>query len=180
MGNKIYNEIADIAPMLASLEKQNPFTVPEGYFSSLENRTLDAIDKKPMLTSSPPEGYFDTLSDRILDKVHKEEKVSIIPLYRKKWLAIAASFIVLFCAGYLMTTQSGIDQNHEEFALEIEPEEALEYLIENENLYLSDLISLELYDDEEEMEDSNFTEFDDADIDELLNELDQEDLEELL
>lgn len=180
MGNKIHNEIADLAPMLASLEKQNPFTVPKGYFTSLEHRTLDAIDKKPNLIATTPEGYFDTLSDKVMEKIQEEKATKVVPLFRMKWVAVAASFLVLLCAGYLMNTNSGIQSDDAGFAMEIEPEEALDYLIENENLYLSDLISLELYADDLEEDEANFMEFDDADIDELLNELDQEDLEELL
>ena len=180
MGNKIDKELAEIAPLLASLEKSNPFSVPEGYFSSLENRVMDALDKKPVLNESAPSGYFDNLSDRVLERIQTEEKPKVIPLYRNKWLAIAASFIVLIAAGFLINGQLGQSNSGEEFALDYEPEEALEYLIENENLYLSDLISIDLYEDEEFAEESTFTEFDDVELDELLNELDPEDLEELL
>ena len=180
MGNKIDKELAEIAPLLSSLEKSNPFSVPEGYFSSLENRVMDALDKKPMLSESTPSGYFDSLSDRVLEKIQTEEKTKVIPLYRNKWMAIAASFIVLLAAGFLINGQLGKTSFDGEFVLDYEPEEALEYLMENENLYLSDLISIDLYEDEELAEESTITEFDDLELDELLNELDPEDLEELL
>ena len=180
MGNKIDKELAEIAPLLASLEKSNPFSVPEGYFSSLENKVMDALDKKPVLTGSMPSGYFDNLSDRVLEKIQTEEKVIVVPLYRNRWLAIAASFIVLMAAGFLINGQLGKTSSGEEFVSDYEPEEALEYLMETENLYLSDLISIDLYEDEELANESTFTEFDDLELNEFLNELDPEDLEELL
>ena len=180
MANKIDIEIIDIAPTLASLEKHNPFMVPDGYFSSLENRILDNVDKRPILSMSTPEGYFDSLSDKVLDKIQLEEKTKIIPLYKRRWLSIAASVVILLGAGYLLNTQSGLSTENSEFVLDIEPEDALEYLIENDNLYLSDLMTLDLNEDDYSPTDPILTDFEDADIEELLNELDQEDLEELL
>ncbi len=180
MGNKIYKEIADKAPILASLEKHNPFIVPDGYFSSLEERILDSIDKKPILTSSTPDGYFDNLSEKVMEKIQSEDKVKIIPFHKKRWLSIAASFIIILGAGYLLNTQLNISSKNTEFVFDIEPEEALEYLIENDNLYLSDLFSLDLYEDDFSLEESEMTDLENADLEELLNELDPEDLEELL
>jgi len=180
MENKIYKEILEIAPTLASLDKQNPFKVPEGYFSTLENRTLDAMDKKSVLAASTPFGYFDNLSNKVLERVQSETEVKIIPLYKRRWLAIAASFLVLFGAGYLITTQSQHNIINDEFAFEIEAEEALDYLLENDNLYLSDLLTLDIYEDDISGDESIFTDMNDIDLEELLSELDQEDLEELL
>jgi len=180
MANKIDTEIFDIAPTLASLEKHNPFKVPEDYFQSLENKVLDAVDKKPILSASAPEGYFDNLSDQILNRIKAEEKTKVIPLYKRKWLTIAASVIILLGAGYLINTQPNLSNEDVEFVLDIEPEDALEYLIENDNLHLSDLMTFDLEEEDFITKELIITDFDDADIDELLNELDQDDLELLL
>ena len=180
MKNKIDIEIIDIAPTLASLEKHNPFVVPDGYFLSLENHILDAVDKKPILSVSMPEGYFESLSDKVLDRIQSEEKTKIVPFYKRRWLSIAASFVILFGAGYLLNTQLNSSTEINEFVFDIEPEDALEYLLENDNLYLSDLMTLDFEDDDFNTKEPQITDFDDADIDELLNELDQDDLEELL
>lgn len=180
MENKIYKEILEVAPTLASLDKRNPFKVPDGYFDTLRNRTLDAMDQKPILSESTPDGYFDNLADIVLEKAQAGKEVKIIPFYKSRWLAIAASFLVLFGAGYLITTQPQIEAANDEFALEIEAEEALDYLMENDNLYLSDLLTFDLYEEELNLEDSGITDLDDYNLEELLNELDPEDLEELL
>ncbi len=180
MRNNTNKEIADIAPKLAAMEKQNPFLVPDGYFSNLENRVLDALDKKPSLVNTTPDGYFDSLSDRVLERVQAEENTRVIPFYKKRWLSIAASFIILLGAGYLLTSPSDTSIENTEFAFDIDPEEALEYLEENDNLYLTDLLSLDIYEDEIMEEESELEDWDDADIDELLEELNTEDLEELL
>ncbi len=180
MGNKIHKEIADIAPTLATLEKRNPFRVPEGYFDSLEHKVLDSLDKKPKLEQSVPEGYFDNLSDMVMDRIREEEKTKVIPLYRRKWLSIAASLLILCGAGYLITNQSNTPTSNPEFALEIDPAEALEYLEENDNLYLSDLISLDFDVDDLSVEVSELSEFEDEDFEDFLEELDPEDLEDLL
>ena len=180
MKNNIHNEIKEIAPMLAGMDKKNPFVVPKGYFSSLENRTLDSLGKKSTLTNSTPEGYFDTLTDQILERVSQEEKTKVIPLYKRTWLTIAASFILVAGAIYLMNTQSdGID-NNPEYTLDIEADEALDYLVENGDLYLTDLLSLDIYEYNLDSEASNFDILEETDLDEFLNDLDQEDLEDLL
>lgn len=183
MGNKTNKEIADIAPTLAGLEKQNPFRVPEGYFESLENRVLDSLDKKPILTASTPDGYFDKLSDSVMDRIKSEEKTKVVPLFSRKWISIAASIVIILGVGYLAIFQkSGTESESVEFALaDIDPEEALDYLAENDNLYLSDLIDLDLYNEEDfDLENSDFSEMDDEELDQFLEELDPEDLEDLL
>lgn len=180
MGNNKNKEILEIAPTLASLDKQNPFLVPDGYFTSLENRILDAVDQQPILSNSLPIGYFDALSDKVLEKVQAEDKAKIIPFYKKKWLSIAASFIILLGAGYLISTQSYSPLEYDAFVLEIEPEEALDYLIQNENLYLSDLLSLDIGENDISINTNTITDLDNADLDDLLNSLDSEELEDLL
>jgi len=180
MGNNTNKEIADIAPNLAAMKKQNPFLVPDGYFSSLENRVLDSLDKKPSLAHTTPDGYFDNLSDRVLERVQVENDTRVVPFYKKRWLSIAASFIILLGAGYLLTTPSDASIESTEFVFDIDPAEALEYLEENDNLYLTDLLSLEIYEDDYMEEETEMEDWDNVDIDELLEELDTEDLEELL
>jgi hypothetical protein len=180
MKDKIQNEIKGIAPILASLDKKNPFIVPDGYFTSLENRTLDAIGKKPILANTTPEGYFDSLSDQILERVALEEKTKVIPFYKRPWLTIAASFILVAGAIYFMNTQSdGID-NNQEYSFDIEADEALDYLVESGDIYLSDLLSLDIDGYDLESETSSFEILEETDLNDFLNELDQEDLEDLL
>ena len=180
MKDNIQSEIEEIAPLLASMDKKNPFMVPKGYFNFLENRTLVTLGKNPISAKKPPTGYFDNLSDQILERVSKEEQTKIIPIYRRTWLTIAASFLIVAGAIFVMNTQGNSIDNNPEYVLEVEADEALDYLVANGDLYLSDLISLDIYEYDLNGETSNFEILEETDLDEFLNNLDQEDLEDLL
>ena len=180
MKNNIHNEIKGIAPILASMDKKNPFLVPQGYFSSLEIQTLDRLGEKSNQANTTPEGYFENLPDQILKRVSEEKKTKVIPFYKRTWLTIAATFILVAGAVYFMDSPSnGIDENPE-YALDIEADEALDYLVESGDLYLSDLLSLDIYEYELDNETTNFEIPEETDLDDFLNNLDQEDLEDLL
>ncbi len=77
--NEILNELNDISPALAKLEKVNVFSVPEGYFIGLDEKIATTVflqqDKKTTF-QKVPEGYFDSLSSRILSKVKTETESS--------------------------------------------------------------------------------------------------------
>jgi hypothetical protein len=77
---QILNEIKAISPLLAAMEKVNVFTVPEEYFSDLDQRILRAIfihqDGKNNL-QKVPEGYFDALPAKILSKVRAEKNETV-------------------------------------------------------------------------------------------------------
>jgi len=74
---QILNELNQLSPLLAGMDRVNVFTVPEGYFESLEivlmagiatgNTALDQHIGMP--DQSVPEGYFDNLAGNILAKV---------------------------------------------------------------------------------------------------------------
>lgn len=74
---EILNELNDISPALAKIEKMNVFSVPEGYFLGLEEKITTTVflqqDKKAAF-QNVPEGYFDSLSSDILSKIKKEEE----------------------------------------------------------------------------------------------------------
>ncbi|MGN6194360.1 MAG: hypothetical protein ACTHOB_05445 [Ginsengibacter sp.] len=72
---EITEELKDISPTLASMEKVNVFQVPEDYFSDFDAKILTTIflqDKKDNF-QKVPEGYFNSLSDTILSKIKQEE-----------------------------------------------------------------------------------------------------------
>lgn len=86
----IYNELKAISPFLAELDKQNTFSVPEGYFDTLTEEIEIAVfvDKfgNELNVSKPiPEGYFENLADNILTKIRgeKDETSAISPLVYK-------------------------------------------------------------------------------------------------
>jgi hypothetical protein len=80
--NEILEELEAISPLLAGIEKNNIFKVPEGYFIGLaEKMAVYAFlnqEKKPdiSVTQQVPDGYFDSLSARILAKIKDEELIN--------------------------------------------------------------------------------------------------------
>lgn len=76
----IYNELKEMTPFLAELEKINVFSVPENYFPGLATEILEKINPdrfKVLPASEPlfslPEGYFENLSGNILQKIKNLE-----------------------------------------------------------------------------------------------------------
>jgi len=76
---KISEELNEIAPFLAKMERVNVFQVPTDYFSYLKEKILTQIfieqDEKNNL-QKVPEGYFDSLSDQILSKIKMQKNES--------------------------------------------------------------------------------------------------------
>jgi hypothetical protein len=74
----ILNELTELSPIIAGIEKINVFTVPDGYFENLSVGILTGIatEKKEsdfsfsgFTGNDVPQGYFDTLADTILGKI---------------------------------------------------------------------------------------------------------------
>ena len=69
----ILNELNELSPVLAAIEKVNVFTVPDGYFLQLSVDILMGIENglsnNVPSVSDVPTGYFDTLADTILSKI---------------------------------------------------------------------------------------------------------------
>ncbi len=68
----ILNELRELAPELAKIERRNVFSVPEGYFEGLAANILYTVQgehTRPAL----PEGYFDGLADSIMGKIKAQE-----------------------------------------------------------------------------------------------------------
>lgn len=82
---EIVNELKEISPFIAGLERVNPYTVPAGYFEELSLPFLsNAAESSSLLqslsTKNPmrvPEGYFDTLADTLLAKIKLQESQSV-------------------------------------------------------------------------------------------------------
>lgn len=74
----ILNELSELSPVIAGIEKINVFTVPAGYFENLSSGILAGIATEENVsdlsfsdftTNDVPQGYFDTLADTILGKI---------------------------------------------------------------------------------------------------------------
>lgn len=81
----ILNELKELSPIIAGIEKKNLFTVPAGYFENLSEGILAGIAIEENVSnifssgsvdSDIPHGYFDTLADTILDKIKAQKTVS--------------------------------------------------------------------------------------------------------
>ncbi|HXU28796.1 MAG TPA: hypothetical protein VN698_16320 [Bacteroidia bacterium] len=84
--SRLFKKIADENelkeyPLLVSLQKQNPFTVPADYFELKED-----LLQYPLLTENKtanftvPDAYFDTLPERIINSISLEEEKETYPL----------------------------------------------------------------------------------------------------
>ncbi len=90
--NDILNELREISPLLANLEKRNLFTVPKGYFDGVADNLLHLVKheqssflagSKMQKTGSVPEGYFDSLAETILNKIKAQEAAEEYPVLAK-------------------------------------------------------------------------------------------------
>jgi major membrane immunogen (membrane-anchored lipoprotein) len=81
----ILNELKELSPLVAGVEKVNVFTVPSGYFERLEEDILMGVKVETgvfnSITNQPsmqvPQGYFESLSDNILSKIKAEEATEV-------------------------------------------------------------------------------------------------------
>jgi hypothetical protein len=75
----ILNELKELSPTIAAIEKVNVFRVPHGYFEQLAADILTGIEtenglaKTTSLVGDVPAGYFDTLAGSILAKIKTTE-----------------------------------------------------------------------------------------------------------
>ncbi|HLP49868.1 MAG TPA: hypothetical protein VK154_03230 [Chitinophagales bacterium] len=87
----ILQELKEIAPRLASLEKKNNFAVPDGYFLNFKNNLLEQVKLQnqelstvaPSLlniekknTAEVPAGYFNAFSADLMKKIRADEIAS--------------------------------------------------------------------------------------------------------
>ena len=127
-----------------------------------------------------PEEYFSSLPDKVIGRIQEDKQPKVIQLFNRQWLAIAATLVFLFSAIYMIQTNINTENTIEEYSLDIEVDEALDYLLENENLYMSDLISLEYIPEEDLENQEDYDEYYEEDLEDFFNELEPEDLEDLL
>jgi len=166
---EIKDEIIEIAPFLVAIGNKTPFVTPPMYF---ENLDLDMSDLNP----SVPEDYFNQLTDKVISKAKTENRTKVIGLNVRKWIA-AASIIGLSLVAYI-TMSSGEQSNiNESYATDIELEEVLEYLIENDEINISEAMDLSQIEIFEDIESDDIIE-DDFDL--ILDEVTLEELDALL
>jgi hypothetical protein len=168
MKKEIRDEIEDIAPRLAEIGNHNPFCVPSMYFEKL---TIDIETELESSEKGVPSNYFKNLSDQIIATAKTEIETRVISINVKRWVA-AASIAILFTASYF-TMNTNVNQS---FVLDVELEEAFDYLDHQDDLFMSEVLELS----QVEMFDETFEELSQVEIDFLLYEISLDDLDELL
>ena len=80
--HEILNELRELSPLIAGMEKTNVFTIPQGYFEGLADHLLILCkaeeasilnDFSKQEQGEVPAGYFDNLADTIMAKIRAAE-----------------------------------------------------------------------------------------------------------
>jgi hypothetical protein len=106
-GTEALQEIRELSPLLAGLDRQMPYSLPQGYFdTNLES--LSSVNREPVLLfdlierTTPyevPPMYFHELPGEILQKVKRGGKVRGMNFRRVSHLAIAACLTAVIALG---------------------------------------------------------------------------------
>jgi len=122
-------ELEEIAPFLASLPKEMPFSVPDGYFSETTEGLSDWVKEESLpqflqsgkqMPFSVPDGYFESLPGIILKKVSPRE-AKVIPISSsRKWMryavaAMVAGIIAVSSVLYFGNNNQAIDPASESY-----------------------------------------------------------------
>lgn len=98
-GKDILQELSEIAPALSAVERVNPFSVPEGYFTAFGDGLLHAIAERNPVTLpnieqsfQVPEGYFQNLSTSILEKVKQQETEPILAFGKENTFTVPEQY----------------------------------------------------------------------------------------
>jgi|GEM_PF-3758071 len=168
----ILDEIRDIAPTLIKVGRENPFRVPPQYWSTLEQKVLGDL---PM--DDIPDQYFDGLADQVLAQANQPQKAKVIPFNYRALLSVASIMLI----GVLAYMTWSIDEtNMDSMASTETAAEEFDFLLDNEQLQLTDVLDLL---DDEVFEDLEIGDTDEIEIDFLdddLHDYTEEELEDLL
>ena len=124
-------ELETLSPLLNSIPKKTPFTVPGDYFNSLSESLIKAgsaesditgqealspilRDLKHKTTYSVPAGYFEDLPARILQGVkHSDREAKVVSINNsRRWLRYAAAAVVVAFVsllGFFMFGKNEVD-----------------------------------------------------------------------
>ncbi len=91
--NDILNELKQLSPLLAERKKENLFSVPKNYFSSVEEKVMEKIyaesvsaelkdsslkEFKRQEVFDVPYGYFERLPNQILQKTSRKKSLTFL------------------------------------------------------------------------------------------------------
>lgn len=168
----IKKELQELSPLLAKLkEKEKPLEAPENYFDALPDQIWEQIKLMPQPERAQPQPGW---RERTL--------LGLQTLLQPKVAIGLATFIVLIVAGVFII-KPGVKDHSEDLFAGLSAEEVTAYMSQNIHEFDTDLLidAASAYPD---MSIFMGSEFDDTEIDQLLDEvvkdLDDETLEKLL
>ena len=107
---------------------------------------LSNLEKVP--TQVPDDAFFETLKAKVADKINSE--VKIVPFYRKTWLQIAASLVLLLGIGTFYLTNNretpAVMQKKVDFS-SLDKNEIIRYIEENQEDFDNEELAALLTDD---------------------------------
>lgn len=128
----IKDELQEIAPVLAKLDKANLYQVQQGYFQAWQINLIHFIetgaDLHPVLStipkkqfySAPPATYFESSADEIVAKVHAEEVAEELAytlpvlehVVKKELYSVPASYFEAFVPAIVKQASRDATQPH--------------------------------------------------------------------
>lgn len=144
--NDILNELRELSPVLAAMEKVNVFTVPEGYFESLSGdivagigyeKGITATISSDVRTTDVPDGYFENLAETILAKVKGENASDELRILSPMLQGIQHENVFDVPQGYFEGLSEAIlaKIKNENVADELRTLSPMLYSIQNENVF---------------------------------------------
>ncbi len=144
--NDILNELKELSPVLAAMEKVNVFTVPEGYFERLSEDIVACIgyEKGIAATISPavktedvPQGYFENLAETILAKVKNESAADELRILSPMLYSVQNENVFEVPQGYFDDFSDAIlaKVKNENAVDELRTLSPMLYSIQNENVF---------------------------------------------
>jgi len=165
--------VNDDKHIIDDLARDNPYRVPEGYYSDMQQQVLGQVSLPSERGYSLPDDYWEEMQANVMTKLPKQAKTAKMLTLRRSLLA-AASVAVLLLALIALPYESATEKQAQ--YAELSDEDIELYLLES-----ADELSLEQL--AELADDSQLTSELDIDydgIDELLEEITLDDLDELL
>ncbi len=147
-------EIETLSKLLSEMDRNEGYTVPEGYFCQLSDSVNRRIEENQGHTV--PQGYFNQLPEMVFDKIENSKinhkSTTIFQNMAIKWSAIAA--IMVFGLAFLLLFRSTEDVTlvtPEQYVLldDIDAENLMTYIddIDIEDMIVVGIISGDIVDD---------------------------------
>lgn len=146
-----HSELEELSPFLAVLRKQNPFQIPDNYFTFLSDKIIKRVQENALgeeldsdvflkqykarseASFNIPEGYFEKLPDIILQSTVRENETPKlkgieIAFRQYRGIAVAASVAAMLFIGMTLLRPA---INMENTAMTLNQEDINQYIREN-------------------------------------------------